>query len=258
MKQYFIDLFDYLTSRITVSIWAFFCLTISISGPFDTYRAMGMPERALYWTSVITFATILASCVKLLTSRLCHKAGNLAVSVITAFVFTAIYAPIFWMYSVGFSDGRIKQDFDFPVIAGLIGSTALVLLVLRHVLGFDDAPNTETDASSETETPTIPRLAERLENIGSNQIYRLSVSDHFVDVYYGTGSHERLRMRLSDAVREMDTVDGFSIHRSHWVAKAALKSVYRDGGRIWAVLNDGSELPVGRTFKDNVAYLIAD
>ena len=54
-------------------------------------------------------------------------------------------------------------------------------------------------------------------------------------------------MRLSDAIGELEGLDGAQTHRSWWVAKAALADAKRWDGRATLKLKDGTEAPVSRT-----------
>ncbi|MFN7164081.1 MAG: LytTR family DNA-binding domain-containing protein, partial [Hyphomonas sp.] len=59
---------------------------------------------------------------------------------------------------------------------------------------------------------------------------------------------ELILMRLADAVRELDGSGGLQVHRSWWVAAAAVRDVKRQGGKVSLVLPSGKEAPVSRTF----------
>jgi DNA-binding LytR/AlgR family response regulator len=62
-------------------------------------------------------------------------------------------------------------------------------------------------------------------------------------------------MRLNDAVAELDGIAGAQTHRSWWVARAAVLSATRSGGRVNLTLKNGITAPVSRP---NVAPLRAD
>lgn len=57
-----------------------------------------------------------------------------------------------------------------------------------------------------------------------------------------------LLMRLSDAICETAGVDGVQIHRSHWVALAAVQRVVRADGKPFAELASGRRLPISRGY----------
>ncbi|NNF24714.1 MAG: LytTR family transcriptional regulator [Rhodobacteraceae bacterium] len=53
-------------------------------------------------------------------------------------------------------------------------------------------------------------------------------------------------MRFFDAIGELDTVTGFQVHRSHWVAPEAISQVEQDRKRMFLRLDCGRRVPVSR------------
>ena len=54
-------------------------------------------------------------------------------------------------------------------------------------------------------------------------------------------------MRLSDAIGELDGIEGERVHRSWWVARAAVTGRETRGRAVWLRLSNGLEAPVART-----------
>lgn len=99
--------------------------------------------------------------------------------------------------------------------------------------------------------PVMPRLARRLPDGFEGPILRLTVNDHMVEVISACEVH-RLRMRFADAVNEMEPVEGFCTHRSHWVTHSAVRNIERDGNRLLVVLSNGDKVPVSRKYRVNL------
>jgi len=55
-------------------------------------------------------------------------------------------------------------------------------------------------------------------------------------------------MRLGDAIEELQGLEGAQVHRSWWVARAAIADVRRGDGRAVLTLVSGAEVPVSRTY----------
>jgi DNA-binding LytR/AlgR family response regulator len=55
-------------------------------------------------------------------------------------------------------------------------------------------------------------------------------------------------MRLSDAIAELEGIEGAQVHRSWWVAREAIAQAVRGDGRATLTLQDGAEVPVSRTY----------
>jgi hypothetical protein len=83
------------------------------------------------------------------------------------------------------------------------------------------------------------------------ELHAISSEDHYLRVHTSLGE-ELILMRLADAVRELDGGGGLQVHRSWWVAKAAVRDVKRQGGKVSLVLPSGKEAPVSRTFTAEV------
>ncbi|MCB1383384.1 MAG: LytTR family transcriptional regulator DNA-binding domain-containing protein [Notoacmeibacter sp.] len=93
-----------------------------------------------------------------------------------------------------------------------------------------------------------PALLDRLPGSKRGPLIRLEVQDHYVLVVTAKG-REMLLMRLADAIRETEPVDGLQVHRSHWVARDGVADVIRETGKNGRTLlrtTDGAEIPVSR------------
>jgi DNA-binding LytR/AlgR family response regulator len=93
-------------------------------------------------------------------------------------------------------------------------------------------------------SPFLARLPLRLRDA---RILAVEAEDHFLRVHTDRGS-DLILMRLSDAVAELHSLDGAQIHRSWWVARAAVIGVSRGGGRARFTLAGGLKAPVSRTY----------
>ncbi|NRB04372.1 MAG: LytTR family transcriptional regulator [Rhodobacteraceae bacterium] len=82
-------------------------------------------------------------------------------------------------------------------------------------------------------------------------LVRLEAQDHYVMVVTEEG-HATVLLRLSDAIKLTDGEDGHRVHRSHWVANNAVAHAARKDKRDFLILNDGSSIPVSRTYKGDL------
>lgn len=102
---------------------------------------------------------------------------------------------------------------------------------------------TDTGCSGIPGNAFLKRIPARL---GQNLLH-LHMQDHYLEVHTDRGS-DLLLMRFRDALHEIEDLDGTQVHRSHWVARAALERIGRRNGRIVLHLVNGSVVPVSRTF----------
>ena len=92
-----------------------------------------------------------------------------------------------------------------------------------------------------------PALFKRLEKYkNAKRIVSLSAQDHYVEVTTELGA-ELCLIRLSDAIAQSAPQDGFQIHRSHWVARDAIRSYSRKNGNTVVELSNGVYLGVSKS-----------
>jgi DNA-binding LytR/AlgR family response regulator len=77
--------------------------------------------------------------------------------------------------------------------------------------------------------------AQRIPEIGDASVYRITVNDHYVQVFLSDGREEQLLMRFGDAISELKAIPGIVTHRSHWVAAAKVTKMIKVNGREFTV-----------------------
>jgi DNA-binding LytR/AlgR family response regulator len=104
----------------------------------------------------------------------------------------------------------------------------------------------QTHAAAPEDDP--PRFLERLPaRLRAATILAVEAQDHYLQVHTNAG-RELILMRLSDAVAELEGLEGAQVHRSWWVARAAVAEARREERRAILTLKDGSEVPVSRAY----------
>ena len=92
------------------------------------------------------------------------------------------------------------------------------------------------------------RLLDRLPpHLRCADLYAIQSEDHYLRVHTSAGSNLIL-LRMSDALAELEGVDGARTHRSWWVARAAVQTVERSDGRAELTLPGNVVAPVSRSF----------
>ncbi len=110
---------------------------------------------------------------------------------------------------------------------------------------FEPEPVGSLDRSSET------GYLRHLDHPLNGELLRVEAQEHYVRLI----SDQETRMvlyRFNDIVSELPGKLGMQVHRSHWVAFAAAKRLYRDSGRLWLTITDGSKIPVSRKYSEEV------
>ena len=87
----------------------------------------------------------------------------------------------------------------------------------------------------------LDRLPARL----GRDLLCLKMEDHYVRAHTAKGS-DLVLMPMKDAIAELAGVEGMQVHRSWWVAKAAVVQAVSEGRNISLRLSNGLDAPVSR------------
>lgn len=109
----------------------------------------------------------------------------------------------------------------------------------------------EEEPSNTSERPIETGYMRHLDHPLNGDLLRVEAQEHYVRLVSDLESRMVL-YRFNDIVSELPGRLGMQVHRSHWVAFAAAESLYRDGGRLWLGLTDGSKIPVSRKYSEDV------
>jgi hypothetical protein len=174
----------------------------------------------------------------------------LAFDAAATLLFTFVFAPLVWLLrrTVDIASGIDPVQLS-NVAAHTFLIAGMVFVIRRHTVATEHGtylgPNSKASAMNLPE----PRFKRRLAPDTTGSIIRLSSHDHHVDVVT-TEAQQTLRMRLIDAIDEMEPVEGYCAHRCHWVSRTAIVEVDRQkSGKIFLVLNNGDRVPVSRKYK---------
>lgn len=248
-----------------------------VAGPFGTFEDMAFQQRLIYWPLIVAIGIFLGLGVRIFTqvtlglNRFCCQApviaGLLSIlltpplcllnqSVVTVdapppdwslmalYVFLASLGISILRAAIALNAGRGAAVVDGdPDVAVAQGGADIGEVV---PIGPRPSPLALVERS--------PRLFERLEPSARGTLIRLQMRDHYVDVFTTAGASSLL-MRFADAIAELDGSDGLRVHRSHWVARPAIHRLLRARGRLQLELEDGTLVPVSRTYQDEVEAL---
>lgn len=248
IKHRFTQTFSTLFSPVTLFIWLSSCAASVLAGPFGTYDTMPWLTRAQYWVPSITCAIICGYAARAIMLCLLGQRYPVFFDLGAAGLVAAISAPLIRRMR-GFLDPRLGlDDLDLSIITLNTFMIALVVFIFRRVIGAEQPAY--GGSQKITEEPVRPRLHRRLETHSETEIFRLSASNHVVEVSTSDGVRT-LRMRFVDAIAEMEPVEGFCTHRSHWVARTAISGVECDNGSSKLVLRlrNGDRVPVGPKYR---------
>lgn len=217
-------------------------VAIAFLGPFGSY---GLPLERRLLTSVsygLAGSIVLWPTVRLVR-RLAERGGlpewfGIALALVVG---AAPVAASSWVVSEFLNPARAA----LPAAAQYLAVLAIVFPFGLAMILYDRIASRALQAPPAETEPGRPRLLARLPGRLGNEVIALQAEDHYVRVHTALGS-DLLLMRFADAVTETDGIEGLRVHRSWWVAKAAVQSARAEGRRATLTLKTGLGVPVTR------------
>jgi len=216
---------------------------LAFSGAFGS---IGAPLwwRLLYWIPLIIAGGFWSQiCSRIVEQFIDTEARpwvgiaalSLLMSVPVTIMVWAATALLFWQR---IPQWHVLPDYFLPVLAVVLPLCAINVFLERR------QPVETHAAPSHAPARFLQRLPAKLRN---SRLLAVQSEDHYLRLYTDKGS-DLILMRLSDALEELDGLEGAQTHRSWWVAKDAVAHVSRGDGRASLTLFDGTIAPVSRRY----------
>ena len=224
----------------------------ALAGPFGTYDDLSFAARLLYWSLAILGCGAIMEA--LLLAALSHPLYGLpAAARLAAAVLVGSFPAALVILAL---EGTLRGYPPTPGFAlrvwGLVFVVALLVSLVEYRGALRGAPprgrpGQEQAAPAGAQAAPGALFFRSLDPALGRDLISLSKQDHYLEVVTRQGSALILK-RMADAVAELDGYPGLRIHRSHWVAKDALREIDRESGRTVVRLDDGRLLPVSRPY----------
>jgi hypothetical protein len=256
MRAFLDELRAGLRLPVTSAAWVFLTVLMALSGPFGSYQEVPLAKRLLFWLVVTALAIVLALSVRVLVYTRLGLGGLWPAGVVTSAVVAAMLTwPLHALMRLDVAVYPLLPPTPLE-LALFIFSLTLGFCAIRHAIEQAEPMAAPAMLIGQTPqdpppAPPPPRLLGRLAPGLRGAVWRVSGRDHYVDVLTERGSGSVL-MRFSDAIAELDGMDGEQVHRSHWVAAHAVAGAEREGGRVFLELVCGERVPVSRTYLPQV------
>jgi hypothetical protein len=217
---------------------------LALIGPFGTVTAP-LSARLVYWLLLSVGGTGLGIGASAAMTALLDPGDRrpLVVAAVTAVAMTPpatlmVYGVTRWLFGWRDLDGSLVQYF---------GPVLLVSLAINYVNALAGRSPLHTHALVGPDTPPA-RFVERLPaKLRGAQIHAVEAEDHYLRLHTSKGS-DLILMRLSDAIAELEGLEGAQTHRSWWVARQAVQGARRMDGRAVLELPGGVKAPVSRNY----------
>lgn len=212
--------------------------------------AFGMSDiplwmRLVYWVPVMLAGATWGEACSRLVGRWIDMDERpwLAVAALTASV-TGPVAVLVWFVTGVMFEGGVYPLATLPLMLGPVFIVTASVSAINVFLG--KAQPVQTHAAVEGAAPArfLERLPHRLRGAA---IRAVQAEDHYLRVHTDRGS-DLILMRLSDALDELEGLEGAQTHRSWWVARDSVRDVARGDGRARLTLEGGLIAPVSRRY----------
>lgn len=223
---------------------------LAASGAFGSGDAP-LGQRLAYWVVIMILGGLWGHLCSRVVVRFVDIDDRpwLTVAVLSA-VITAPLSLIVWA-ATGLFFNRTLYPLETlprmfgPVLIVTVGVTAVNVFLGR-------AQPVQTHAAAPSPDPAAPpppvRFLDRLPpKLRGAALYAVQAEDHYLRLHTDRGS-DLILMRLSDAVEELEGLEGARTHRSWWVARPAVRGVDRGDGRATLTLEGGLSVPVSRRY----------
>lgn len=263
MSAFLADFRAELRSVVPMMFWAILAIFLVLTGPFGTYAAFSFWQR---WLVVLPFMAVLVplcTAIRVVSFSLLPLGSYRLSALVAAGLACALVAPLSQSLLLLLTPGAQASHPSLTELMLLVASLSVGLSSMRQMVepawfaevpvpvGFADMGAgglPELVVEPPEDRPPPPRLLQRLEPAARGDLWAISVRDHYVDIQTSAGVSSIL-LRFGDAMAEAAAVDGAQLHRSHWVAWAAVAAVERDGAKLFVRLKHGARVPVSKNHR---------
>ena len=236
-----------LRSKVPLVLGVIIASVVAVSGPFGSYSTLNLVQRAVFWTPVVAIGVLTSVAIRTYVSTHKRRLPPRDVAIFSTILVCAVLCPPLYLLTTAMFDDLTSGGARFLEIVLLVASVSIGATALRHSLVTQpQIVGPEIVGQGEE-----PRLMRRLEPCQRGPLLAISVRDHYVDVQTADGTASLL-LRFSDAIAEAAPVEGTQVHRSHWVAWAAVTGVERDGAKLYLRLIHGARVPVSKNHRDKL------
>ena len=245
MNGFLYELWADLRSPTRLSIWLFCSVLVTAIGPLATWSIASPLIRFAFWAGVSMSGITIALTTRALLRRLVPDLRRVWRTLLVGLVVGLILTPLTLRFTGRLiSSDHTGQRADWTLFFIVAAIPILVDFIRYFALRSPDAPAVQ-------EPGELPRLLHRLPKECHGEILHLSGRNHHVEVGTDRGKC-CIRLRLRDAIAELDQIDGLCVHRSHWVAISAIVGNEWDKRRPVLVLRDGTRVPVSQKYEPDV------
>ncbi len=209
---------------------------------FNSGRA-GPVARFLYWFGLMFLGWAWGVVVSSLFFREVVRPRSLWLRIVaSALVLAVPYSAVVAYATMLVMHAHFRDLGDIAELVLSVLAVSLLMIAINVLIGMRH-PGGVTSASAQP-----PKFLDRLPlKLRGAQVWAVEAEDHYLRLHTSKGQ-DLILMRLSDAISELEGIEGAQVHRSWWVGREAIAEAVRGDGRATLTLKDGAEVPVSRTY----------
>jgi hypothetical protein len=238
-------------------------IVVALLGPFGTFEKLPIMWRFAFWISAIVGGFLFHMPLYWLGRFITELKGWPIWIAIVGSAFVAALPTSFLVNGIAVSLLNSVTTDSVLTLYPMVLALSLPLQLIGHTTAFKVAPQvnelglpaSEAEEEPKPEPKAIPEpvalspqaspFFARLPGRIGKDLLCLQMEDHYVRAFTALGS-EMILMRMADAAKELESVDGLLVHRSFWVARAAVAGWSRDGKNLTLRLSNNKNVPVAR------------
>ncbi|EKD61861.1 MAG: response regulator receiver protein [uncultured bacterium] len=248
MSAFLADFKAELSSVEPLVFWVLVTWFLVLTGPFGTYAAFSFWQRWLVVLPFMACVGLVCTTIRVISFRRLPLRSFRMSALVAAVLSCIVVAPASQQLLLVLTPDAKPSHPSLPELVLLVASLSFAMSSVRQLaepMWFADMPQS---LLPEPVTEPQVRLLQRLEPDLRGDLWAISVRDHYVDIQTSLGASSIL-LRFGDAMAEADAVEGAQLHRSHWVAWAAVDAVERDGAKLFVRLKHGARVPVSKNHR---------
>ncbi len=221
-------------------------IVLSLTGAVGT-GALPHGERILYWLAVMLAGTVTVQIISLGLDRWLQF-DPLPEAVVQFVSVTPGVTLVVWLVTSAFSRSVPNLLQLRGVLVPVVCVTAFMCTIQYLMRREPQQSHEHAPEAAQSEAVAGEAFHQRLPfKFRQAELYALSAEDHYLRVHTSAGT-TLILMRLYDAIRALDGIEGSQVHRSWWVAKDAVSNVTRNDGKLSLTLKGGVTAPVSRGY----------
>mgnify|MGYP003460993605 CR=1 FL=1 len=226
--------------------WAAATVSLAVSGPFTSADPLPLIESLFLFGTLVAIALVWGIVARVTVQKFWPDLGYWPSSLLVVASGSILLAAPIHALALMLSSRAALETHSTMSVSWIIFALGLAVAAIRWALTPVDRAEVQQDADPPATEAPRPRLLNRLDQTLQGNLIRVSGQNHHVEVVTSRGS-ARVLLRLSDALAEIDDVEGLQVHRSHWVAVAAIVGSEKSGDKTVLVMSDGSRVPISRS-----------